>query len=125
MGRSGALRGGAKGGDAVAIDGVWRIAYRGGFDRGGAVLLSALSGLDQALWEVKGRSLGVPVWQLLGGKSRNRIAVYAWIGGDHPHEVGEGARTRFIPQAVCTCRRDATAPGCMIMTTTAGEKNAP
>ena len=56
--------------------------------------MSALSGLDQALWDIKGKALGVPVWQLLGGKVRDRIQCYAWIGGDKPEEVGEAARGR-------------------------------
>ncbi|MEO6340481.1 MAG: galactonate dehydratase [Caulobacteraceae bacterium] len=103
-----ALRDRFIGADPFAIEDIWQIAYRGGFYRGGAVLLSALSGLDQALWDIKGRSLGVPVWQLLGGKVRDRIAVYAWIGGDHPHEVGEGARTRKA-QGFNAVKMNATA----------------
>lgn len=55
---------------------------------------SALSGLDIALWDIKGKKLGVPVWQLLGGKVRDRIKVYGWIGGDSPQAVLEGAAKR-------------------------------
>lgn len=55
---------------------------------------SALSGLDIALWDIKGKRLGVPVWQLLGGKVRERIKVYGWIGGDHPSEVVKAAEAR-------------------------------
>jgi galactonate dehydratase len=80
--------------DPDAIEDVWQIAHRLGFYRGGPVLMSALSGLDQALWDLKGKRLGVPVWQLLGGKVRDRVPVYAWIGGDRPHDVGEAARVR-------------------------------
>ena len=80
--------------DAFRIEEAWQIGYRGGFYRGGPVSMSALSGLDQALWDIKGRALGVPVWQLLGGQVRDRIEVYSWIGGDQPHEAGEGARRR-------------------------------
>ena len=82
------------GADAEAIEDVWQVAYRLGFYRGGPVLMSALSGLDQALWDLKGKALGVPVWQLLGGAVRTRVPVYAWIGGDRPHDVGENARAR-------------------------------
>lgn len=57
-------------------------------------LQSALSGLDIALWDVKGKKLGVPIWQLLGGKVRDRIKVYGWIGGDSPQAVLEGAAKR-------------------------------
>ena len=80
--------------DPEAIEDIWQIAYRLGFYRGGPVLMSALSGLDQALWDLKGKRLGVPVWQLLGGRVRTHVPVYAWIGGDRPHDVGEAARLR-------------------------------
>ncbi|MBV8687652.1 MAG: galactonate dehydratase [Alphaproteobacteria bacterium] len=80
--------------DPFAIEDIWQIAYRGGFYRGGPVLMSALSGLDQALWDLKGRALGQPAWQLMGGKVRERIRAYAWIGGDRPHEIADAARAR-------------------------------
>jgi galactonate dehydratase len=70
------------GADDARIEDIWQTAYRLGFYRGGPVLMSALSGLDQALWDLKGKALGVPAWQLLGGRVRDRIPVYAWIGGD-------------------------------------------
>jgi galactonate dehydratase len=56
--------------------------------------MSAISGIDIALWDLKGRRLGVPVYQLLGGKVRNKLSVYAWIGGDCPADVGEAAKAR-------------------------------
>lgn len=80
--------------DAADIEEIWQVGYRGGFYRGGPVLMSALSGLDQALWDLKGKALGVPVWQLLGGRVRQRVECYAWIGGDKPHEIAQGARAR-------------------------------
>lgn len=83
------------GADPARIEDLWQTAYRLGFYRGGPVLMSALSGLDQALWDLKGRALGVPVWQLLGGRVRDRVPVYAWIGGDSPGEVVEAARARM------------------------------
>jgi galactonate dehydratase len=55
----------------------WQAIYRHAFYRGGPVLTSALSGIDQALWDIKGKALGVPVYELLGGPTRNRIRVYA------------------------------------------------
>jgi galactonate dehydratase len=66
---------------------VWRL----GFYRGGPVFMSALSGIDIALWDLKGRNLGVPVYQLLGGKVRTKVQVYAWIGGDRPSDVEAAA----------------------------------
>jgi len=82
------------GADPANIEDIWQIAYRGGFYRGGPVLMSAMSGLDQALWDIKGKVLGVPVWQLLGGKVRDKVQCYAWIGGDKPHEIAEAAASR-------------------------------
>ena len=89
-----ALRDRFIGHDPERIEDIWQIGFRGGFYRGGPVLMSAVAGLDQALWDMKGRRLGVPVWSLLGGKVRDRVAVYAWIGGDQPHETGAGAKAR-------------------------------
>ncbi len=70
------------GADPFRIEDIWQVGYRGGFYRGGAVMMSALSGLEQALWDLKGRVLGLPAWQMLGGKVRDKVRSYAWIGGD-------------------------------------------
>ncbi|KAF8888542.1 enolase C-terminal domain-like protein [Infundibulicybe gibba] len=75
------------GSDADRIQDIWQVAQRGRFYRGGAVLMSALSGLDIALWDIKGKKLGVPIYQLLGGKVRDRMKVYGWVGGDNPNGV--------------------------------------
>ncbi|MES2492433.1 MAG: galactonate dehydratase [Pseudomonadota bacterium] len=89
-----ALRDRFVGHDPDQIEEIWQIGYRMGFYRGGPVLMSALAGLDQALWDLKGRKLGLPVWQLLGGAVRTHVPVYAWIGGDRPGLVAEAARAR-------------------------------
>jgi galactonate dehydratase len=102
-----ALRDRFIGHDPARIEDVWQIAYRLGFYRGGPVLMSALSGLDQALWDLKARSLGVPVWQLLGGRVRDNVSVYAWIGGDRPHQVAEAARGR-VAQGFKAVKMNAT-----------------
>ena len=99
--------------DVARIEDIWQIAYRGGFYRGGPVLMSALSGLDQALWDIKGKVLGVPVWQLLGGKVRERIRCYAWIGGDRPDEVADAARARKA-QGFDAVKMNATAELAML-----------
>ncbi|KAJ7690232.1 enolase C-terminal domain-like protein [Mycena rosella] len=80
--------------DSANIEDIWQTAYRHRFYRGGPVLMSAISGLDIALWDIKGKALGVPVWQLLGGKVRNRCKVYSWIGGDRPADVLAEAQAR-------------------------------
>jgi galactonate dehydratase len=81
--------------DPFRIEDIWQIGYRGGFYRGGPAMMSAISGLDQALWDLKGKALGVPVWQLIGGQVRDKVEVYGWIGGDRPHEAAAGARNRL------------------------------
>lgn len=73
------------------IEHIWQTVWRLGFYRGGPVFMSALAGIDIALWDLKGRRLGVPVYQLLGGKVRNKVQVYAWIGGDRPSDVEAAA----------------------------------
>ena len=57
-------------------------------------MMSALSGIDQALWDIKGKSLGVPVYELLGGACRDRMKVYSWIGGDRPSDTGAAAKAK-------------------------------
>lgn len=76
------------------IEDIWTMLYRGGFYRGGGVMMSAISGIDQALWDIKGKALGVPVFQLLGGACRDRMRVYSWVGGDRPCDVGTAALER-------------------------------
>jgi galactonate dehydratase len=80
--------------DPRQVEDHWTVLYRGGFYRGGSVHMSALAGIDQALWDIKGKALGVPVYELLGGKVRDRIRVYSWIGGDRPGETAAQARER-------------------------------
>ena len=103
-----ALRDRFIGHDPFAIEDIWQIGYRGGFYRGGAVLMSALAGLEQALWDLKGRAVGLPVWQMLGGKLRDKVRAYAWIGGDRPHEIGEAAKAR-LDQGFSAVKMNATA----------------
>lgn len=79
--------------DPTRINDLWQTMYRAGFYRGGAILMSAIAGVDQALWDIKGKVLGVPVYQLLGGLVRDRMKAYSWVGGDRPDEVIAGIRT--------------------------------
>ncbi|MHA6313304.1 galactonate dehydratase [Pantoea sp. USHLN298] len=79
--------------DPARINDLWQVMYRGGFYRGGPILMSAIAGIDQALWDIKGKTLGVPVWQLLGGQVRDRMKAYSWVGGDRPAEVIAGIET--------------------------------
>jgi galactonate dehydratase len=77
--------------DPARIEDHWQTMYRGGFYRGGPVLMSAIAGIDQALWDLKGKEHGAPVSDLLGGAAREKVRVYRWIGGDRPADVAEQA----------------------------------
>ncbi|KAK4233942.1 enolase C-terminal domain-like protein [Achaetomium macrosporum] len=80
--------------DADDIEHIWQMSWRTSFYRGGPVFMSALAGIDIALWDLKARKLGVPIYQLLGGKLRDKLRVYAWIGGDRPGDVEAQALAR-------------------------------
>jgi galactonate dehydratase len=71
----------------------WQAIYRHAFYRGGPILTSALSGIDQALWDIKGKALGVPVYELLGGPTRDRVRVYQHAR--RPEELRQGIRDGF------------------------------
>ena len=78
--------------DPSNIEDLWQLMYRGGFYRGGPILMSAIAGIDQALWDIKGKACGLSVTQLLGGQVRDRIKVYSWIGGDRPADTVAAAQ---------------------------------
>ncbi|KAF6237159.1 hypothetical protein HO173_004627 [Letharia columbiana] len=93
--------------EADDIEHLWQTAYRLGFYRGGPVLMSALSGIDIALWDLKARRLHLPLYQLLGGKVRHKVKVYAWIGGDRPRDVERAAKERMA-QGFTAIKMNAT-----------------
>ena len=78
--------------DPSRINDIWQAMYRTGFYRGGPILMSAISGIDQALWDIKGKVLNAPVYELLGGLVRDRMKMYSWVGGDRPADVIDGIR---------------------------------
>lgn len=89
------------------IEDLWQTLYRGGFYRGGPVLTSAISGIEQALWDIKGKALGVPIYELLGGAVRDKMRVYAWIGGDDPSDVAAQAKNR-VAEGYSAMKMNAT-----------------
>jgi galactonate dehydratase len=103
-----ALRDRFIGQDARRIEDIWQVAFRGGFYRGGPVLMSALAGFEQALWDLKGKAFGMPAWEMLGGSVRDKIRAYAWIGGDRPDEIAEAAQARR-GQGFSAVKMNATA----------------
>jgi galactonate dehydratase len=78
--------------DPTMIEHLWQTIYRLGFYRGGPVLNSALGGIDIALWDIKGKLLGEPIWKLVGGPVREKIRVYTHLGGKTPSETAERAK---------------------------------
>jgi galactonate dehydratase len=80
--------------DPTRIEDIWQQLYRARFYRGGPVLMSAIAGIDQALWDIKGKHYGMPIYEFFGGRVRDKIRVYAWIGGDKPADVANAARQR-------------------------------
>lgn len=103
-----ALRDRFIGHDPYRIEDIWQVAFRGGFYRGGPVLMSALAGFEQALWDLKGKALGLPAWEMLGGRVRDKVRAYAWIGGDRPHEIADAAGQRRA-QGFTAVKMNATA----------------
>ncbi|WP_343306784.1 galactonate dehydratase [Chitinophaga niabensis] len=93
--------------DPMHIEDHWNVMYRAGFYRGGPILMSAIAGIDQALWDIKGKYYNAPIHQLLGGKAREKMKVYSWIGGDRPAEVGEAAR-KMKEQGFLAVKMNAT-----------------
>jgi len=94
--------------DPLRIEDHWQTLYRGAFYRGGPVLMSAISGIEQALWDIKGRYYNAPVYDLLGGAVRDRIKVYSWIGGDRPSDLVESAK-RQVAAGFKAIKMNATA----------------
>lgn len=109
----------------------WQAIYRHAFYRGGPILTSVLSGIEQALWDIKGKFLGVPVYELLGGPTRDRVRVYAHVGNNPdrlkerkaqgftafkttPHRMTESglvASPKFIAETVAAFARLREAGG--------------
>ncbi|WP_276239736.1 galactonate dehydratase [Halobaculum marinum] len=93
--------------DPMPIEDHWQTMYRGGFYRGGPVLMSAIAGIDQALWDLKGKHFGAPIYELLGGRARDRVRVYQWVGGDRPEGVAQAAAEK-VDQGFSALKMNAT-----------------
>ncbi|WP_458187813.1 galactonate dehydratase [Haladaptatus sp. NG-WS-4] len=94
--------------DPMPVEDHWQTLYRGGFYRGGPVLMSAIAGIDQALWDIRGKAFGAPVYDLLGGPVRDRVRVYQWVGGDRPDRVADAASEK-VDAGFTALKMNATA----------------
>lgn len=88
------------GNDPMKIEDIWQAMYRTGFYRGGPEVMSAIAGIDQALWDIKGKYYNAPIYDLLGGKCRDKLRVYSWVGGDRPNDLERGVKTLW--ESGCT-----------------------
>ena len=100
-GQAGTVRGAVEdmrdyliGRDPRRIEDIWQTLFRGRFYRGGPVMMSAIAGVNQALWDITGKYHGLPIYELLGGKVRDKVQIYAGIGGDRPSDVAAQALQR-------------------------------
>lgn len=93
--------------DPMQIEDLWQTMYRSGFYRGGPVLMSAISGIDQALWDIKGKYFSTPVYNLIGGACRDKLRIYRWIGGDRPEDIQAQAKEAYA-QGYTAIKMNAT-----------------
>ena len=96
--------------DPADIEDIWQSAYVSSYWRNGPVLNNALSGVDQALWDIKGKLAGMPVYDLFGGKARDAAAVYVHANGENPEEVEARVR-RYMDEGFHYIRVQVSVPG--------------
>ena len=92
------------------IEDIWQSCYDSSYWKNGPVLNNALSGIDQALWDIKGRQAGMPVYQLVGGKCREAVDTYAHASGNEFQEVVENAK-QYLAQGFRNVRVQVGIPG--------------
>ncbi|KAB1066562.1 D-galactonate dehydratase family protein [Tamlana haliotis] len=96
--------------DAQQIEDIWQYLYKGAYWQNGAISIAAISAIDMALWDIKGKIAGLPVYQLLGGKSRKAVTVYAHVNGETVDDVLNNLEVA-IDQGYKVARLQCTIPG--------------
>jgi galactonate dehydratase len=96
--------------DPADIEDHWQAMYRGGFYRGGPVLMSAIAGIDQALWDIKGKRFGAPAYELLGGKAREKVRMYQGVSGNSPEELRADAHRLVHEEGMTALKKGLPVP---------------
>jgi mannonate dehydratase len=96
--------------DARRIEDVWQFLYKGAYWRRGPVTMSAISAVDTALWDIKGKALNAPVYQLIGGASREAVMVYGHASGPSIDETVTAA-AHYVERGYKAVRAQASVPG--------------
>jgi mannonate dehydratase len=96
--------------DARRIEDIWQLLYKGAYWRRGPVTMTAIAAVDTALWDIKGKALGAPVYQLLGGASRDAVLVYGHASGDTVEETIESVG-RYAAAGYKAVRAQCSVPG--------------
>ena len=97
--------------DPREIERIWQLLYNASRFPGGVITNAAISGIEHALWDLKGKALGVPVYELLGGKCRDHIPVYIHSGGATPEELAENTASRLARYGCGAVKVSPFAPG--------------
>ncbi len=96
--------------DPFQTEDIWQFLYRGAYWRRGPVTMAAIGAVDVALWDIKGKALNTPVYNLLGGKSRNGVLVYTHANGQTIEETLDVA-SRFVDDGYLAIRLQSGIPG--------------
>jgi mannonate dehydratase len=99
-----------KGWEVDNIEDIWQCGFVSSYWRNGPILNNAMSGVDQALWDIKGKRAGMPVYQLLGGKCRDRVPLYHHCSGTDPKAVEDDIRAS-MEKGYRYCRAQVDVPG--------------
>lgn len=97
--------------DPRDIEHLWAMMYNFGRFPGGSVVNAAISGIEQALWDISGKAAGLPVFRLLGGKCRDRVRVYGGIGGSDPKQLADSARAAVEGRGYTAVKMSPHPPG--------------
>jgi len=96
--------------DPQDIEDIWQYLYKGAYWRRGPITMAAIAGIDMALWDIKGKAAGMPVYQLLGGRSRRGVSLYAHAGGSDIDQTLSNAQD-LIDQGFRAVRLQSAVPG--------------